>query len=505
MNRNLHVTKRYFRLKKSSSIEHALGELITNAHDAYTHADDGTKRIDVTMNAVTKTITVTDWGCGMNTTTMKRNLTYVGLSTVNDASNRGYFSSGLKELTHIGELRLVTTFNGSRSAIAFHKDDTYALEYTDVPLSNAKDTFDGVTQVVLYVSDVNFTLLTEQQLSRLASIRYLITDTNTVLNYTIVRSNNLTTVHQNVKWDCPAVKECTCDVEFHIPGDTPAKARFTLNVLDAKQPDRNIVEIRSSKGTKEVTFLQSRYSSHPYLRYFQGVLFCDHIDRLMLEYEHDSSISNPCPVELSNRSGLDRKHPFVTKLLALPSLLLEYALSQFETQYIERFPSSMKVDVFGLCLHHKLLKEDDIKRGRFRSRYFRVQPTKTLEKRLQKHVSEYQATYLEPISFSTKSLKSQIVVEFSNRIDSVCDIQQELATLRILFNSKHPLVIQYRSRNTFTESGQPLVQYLMAHALAEYIHGTDGWATDTPGDPVIQSVNELASLLAPTLGEYITW
>jgi hypothetical protein len=97
--------------------------------------------------------------------------------------------------------------------------------------------------------------------------------------------------------------------------------------------------IKGTRAIHECSLLADEFKKNPMARRYYGRLDCPFIDQLMLDYEEDRKVGrqhpseNPClVVDPNRRTGLERRHPFVRKLLQIPTERLRALIAKDREQ-----------------------------------------------------------------------------------------------------------------------------------------------------------------------------
>lgn len=356
---DFHLSARYFRFNRHHAVRDvfdALVELITNSDDSYHRlhkhgsisSDGGRILIEYCeqRNDEPSYLRVHDRAEGMTIAEMHEKLADVGTKR-SESGDRGFMARGVKDCTALGTLTVESikddyyykcelTQAGKFIARARDKNPSRDLrEQLSIPRRNG-------TVVTLQIGPEHrfprFDTLARDLPWHYAlrSIMSATSDTEVLLR----RDSNANSKPMRLfrpEQKGTKVVDVTVDVE-----DYP-DVTANLEIWRADEPlgdsgdkfrEHGLI-IKGIRAIHECSLLSPEIERDANSRRYFGTLSCPAIDDLLEEYDGRSHLGlpmtaeNPCPIIDPNRqSGLDRAHPFVSKLLQQPIRHLQALLAK---------------------------------------------------------------------------------------------------------------------------------------------------------------------------------
>lgn len=341
---------KYIRQFSIKNITDAIVELLTNADDAYGRGNFDTRQFYIQYHEKSHSICVIDNATGLGIEDMKRCFMQVGSYTSSDDA-RGFFSRGAKDVSILGDVFFESIKDG-----LYSKTYITANAYTGILVSEEPVTAD-LRQTLSIPSNgisVRIQLLPTYYVTDLAKIKREITLRSTIRGILSDPSNTVLFQYFNADNVCVSTNQLIytfpegkllLDLTYEVPNYPGINAQFV--VYRANNPiDQPIREsemdfgflFKSGKAIHEVSTIDNRFRWNPYINYFYGYLRCDYINTLMKQIDTDGiSASNPMTIiDPSRYNGLNREHPFIDSLLAIPKVRLDYILRQMDKEASSR-------------------------------------------------------------------------------------------------------------------------------------------------------------------------
>ncbi len=323
-----------------TNIDEALVELVTNSVDAYnTRTDWTTKTIDIEVNEESRVLTIRDYSIGMSNAEICAKVLVVGSLTAVDTS-RGFIGRGLKDVSSIGDITLVSIKNGLLTRVIIKENMSVLIYEQDVEASVDHQILyklpsDGTSVSV----NVNKTVIFQDSFKVYTNV------CNNIFFRKIHEdgSFNITVNGTKTTYTYPAAKRIL-NYDFDINGYEGAKGNFKLYKTDTPIKSKynsmfnsHGVLVTTSKSVYEngsciaSSDLYARdYTTNNNFRYIYGELKCDYIDKLVQDITTTGrTTDNPHLVfDPNRRGGLSKKHPFVIKLFEYPYKWIEMVVNK---------------------------------------------------------------------------------------------------------------------------------------------------------------------------------
>ncbi|OGO07215.1 MAG: hypothetical protein A2Y61_02805 [Chloroflexi bacterium RBG_13_60_13] len=362
---DLQADKRYIQHVRDHSIGDvydALVELITNADDSYNRLYRRQKRnrdggdILVEHQECRKGkrswLVVRDKAEGMDTKEMQQSLLHLGAYS-SQAGNRGYMGRGAKDCTALGDLTFESIKNDRYYRAKITQDLKFVLE-ADGALAT-KDQRKRLSLDHGNGTSVTFELSENVRLPRLQNLtadlpwHYALRDImaedpdSRVLlrkaGHSLGKAERL--VYR------PPYGDLVVDEVFEVEGYRGGTA--TLRIWRAPEPledadagsrfERFGILIKGERAIHECTLLTDEFRRDPFARRYYGRIDCPYIDQLLAEYESRRATGVRHPpenprllIDPNRRLGLERRHPFVDRLLLIPCERLRALLANDREQ-----------------------------------------------------------------------------------------------------------------------------------------------------------------------------
>ena len=327
LSRRLKYADRFARQQADQAIKkdliRALVELITNSDDSYNRleshgiATDGRILIDIQRKRRGSTIVqVTDFGEGMDGDKLDLAVGTYAEETSGFAKGervRGYFGRGIKDaILGLGEGVVTGTIHNKihQASLTVRDNSPYYEAQQPIPLLGV-DNRDGTkVEITITREDIRIPLFEnlKGQLSLHYALRDILSSQNRIV---ILRNANARTPQEHtlsyvfpkgklIGQETLAVGDSgiACEVELYrseVPLDTPRESRYMAQAG---------LLIKSGTAILDNTLL--RFDGDTNAQRFYGSVLCPHLNKLLLNDEQ---------IVTATRDGLDRSHPFVSKLL----------------------------------------------------------------------------------------------------------------------------------------------------------------------------------------------
>ena len=350
-NFRIHLGDRYYRQNRSKAVPDiyaALVEIITNSDDSYGRLhqidegrpDGGDILIEMQrhVGARPSLLIVRDKAEGVTINGMRAKFGTVGGEITAGEGLRGYMARGLKDCTHLGEIRVDSIVDGKHYACRLTRDP--AEFWVEEPGAKASDSL----RKDLGVGKKNGTKVTleydgARPFPQFASVRDLLP-----LHYALRNifaedgpSRVLIRKDENSKPDRlvfpPLRGREVVDEPFTVDGYPEAECRLQIwraaSPLDDKdwRFRRSGILITSGRGIHQCTLFGH---DDEFAQRYYGRLECPYIETLLREFDKGGRTKrNPIfLLDPSRRQGLDPQHPFTDALYAHPKARLTKLIEQ---------------------------------------------------------------------------------------------------------------------------------------------------------------------------------
>ena len=332
-------------------------EIITNVDDAYnkgvingTFEEDDTRIYNISVNySSPQTIVVTDNAIGMSNQELFDKMSNVGAFT-SEQNIRGFFSRGIKDLIGIGNVTILSVKDGLVNELTLTMDSKVIVSRTnDVVTQEERDQL-GIPVNGTCVSLVLHEHIVIPAFERMGKIRshYNLRDifTNQNNNIVIKVLNGETVLYNNrLVYFPPEVHETPIlDSTFHIEGwPEEAIAHFKVERIinptgtssDPQQYRQHGILVCTDNAIHDNTGFYSEIENNPFFTNIRGRLTCPYLDTLMYQLEEsDVDPKNMFPVIFPDRSGLDKRHPFVKELYRIAYYALRHIFAEESKKYL---------------------------------------------------------------------------------------------------------------------------------------------------------------------------
>jgi hypothetical protein len=323
----------------------ALVELITNADDSYHDLYRGQKRNkdggDMLIEHLEQRrgqpsyLVVRDKAEGMDLTEMVNKLQKLGKYS-SEAGDRGYMGRGAKDCSELGNV-IFESIKENRYCMCtitqnlkfIPNEDRIATHADRGNLGTAHGNGTSVTlQLAGHVRLPHLERLASNLPWHYALRDIMAADADSsviVRKLGDKRGEAVTLVAPRIEG------ELVVDEKLEVEGYKSAEAR--LRIWRAPEPleetearfERFGILIKGARAIHEHSLLADEFRKDPHARRYFGRLECPYIDQLLAEYDvrlksgETQLAENPCLlVDPNRRHGLERRHPFVQKLLQIP-------------------------------------------------------------------------------------------------------------------------------------------------------------------------------------------
>lgn len=334
------IHPRAYNLIKSAtitSVAEGVVELVTNSDDSYQAMDPSPEsfpiNIDVSYKGCKDTagcVTITDNAKGMSGTKMERVLTVVGEKVAEDFQ-RGFFSRGAKDVSAIGKVTFESVCMGSYSSLSLYPDSSFTIEATDEPVTTELREILGIpecgTRVTVHVTHAiglpsyDYFVSTFPSLLQLRSI-FASSKHNVTL--TIKDHDSKPDISQRIQYKFPE-GNLLVDMIFQCPRYKESSVHFQLfkgsfedkNPLIGKHYQENGFLVTSGIAIHDILSFEKDFRNDPNLKYLFGSIHSDTINDLLHSFDISANDpKNPFLILNPDRiSGLNRKHPFVVRMM----------------------------------------------------------------------------------------------------------------------------------------------------------------------------------------------
>jgi hypothetical protein len=379
------IHPRAYNLIKSAtitSVAEGLVELITNCDDSYQTMDPDEMdtfpiRVDVDYKAdedYAGFVCITDNARGMCGDKMKRVLTVVGEKVAEDFQ-RGFFSRGAKDVSAIAKVSFESITMGSYSKLTLYPDSSYEIVAQDEPVCEKTRECLGIhgcgTRVTMHVlhaiglPSYDFFLSTFPKILQLRSI------------FASEKHRVTLSLRNHASREDLSKRLCYCfpegkllvDMIFEVPRYPDSSVHFQMfkgqfddeNPLLGKHYQEHGFLVTSGIAIHDILSFDKDFRNDPNLKYLFGSIHSDTINELLQSFDITSNDpKNPFLIINPDRtSGLNRKHPFVIRLMRFiaPKIREVLALMSLTTE-VET------VDVLDMSAFSSLAKSLEISSSR---------------------------------------------------------------------------------------------------------------------------------------------
>jgi hypothetical protein len=346
---DLQADKRYIQHIRGHAIGDvydALVELITNADDSYNRLFMNHKRsrdggdiliehLELRKDQRSKVV-VRDKAEGMTLREMYASLQRLGAYS-SEEGNRGYMGRGARDCTELGDLTFESIKDDHYYRCAITRNLKFRPEIDGQTATEERRHQLGIphgngTSVVLELLE-SISIPRLETLSRDLPWHYALRD---IMGGTADSSVLLRRLDDHRGKPLPLVYrqpegDLVVDETFEVEGYAPAKAK--LQIWRALEPiedykarfERYGILVKGKRAIHECSLLVDEFKRDPLARRYFGRLECPYLDQLLADYEacrreeRQNPPENPrLVVDPNRRTGLERGHPFVKKLLLPP-------------------------------------------------------------------------------------------------------------------------------------------------------------------------------------------
>lgn len=336
---------KFIRGSAVNTIIDALVELITNADDAYDKGKIQKKKINIHLN-YNGILEVTDQAIGLNAKEMKKCFLQVGNYTSQE-NNRGFFSRGAKDISALGNVYFESVKNGKYSKLLLDKNAKGELQIIDKSvnegLRESLKIKENGTKVKIELNE-GVDIYSPKQIleifSRHISLRNILNNKNCDCKISFENSKMFEFNYKefSFKYSFPH-GEILLYLTYNMPSYPEAEAFFSLSRTKKQLfDDQNMkycdwgILITSNKVIHDISTINPQFKFNPYMKTLFGVIHCDYINKLLVDYdENGSSKLNPFPIlDPSRVGGLNYDHPFLKELIKIPNDRLDLILQELE-------------------------------------------------------------------------------------------------------------------------------------------------------------------------------
>jgi hypothetical protein len=355
---DIQTDKRYLQHNRDhamTDVYDALVELITNADDSYGRLYANRKRSedggDILIECQEQRrgqpsiLVVRDKAEGMATEDMQRCLLTIGRYS-SDGASRGYMGRGAKDCTALGDVTFSSIKDERFYQCRLTRDLKFILDIDGRKVTAADRDALGVKRG--NGTSVRIELAPGVRLPRFDSLvadlpwHYALRDIMSSSAGSRVLLRRLgTDEQQHLVFRLPDGEQ-VINEEFAIEGYEGSSAQ--LRIWRSPEPleesrggarfERFGLIVKGRRAIHECSLLSEDLKRNPYARRYFGRIDCPYIDELLQEFEVNrergsSTDLNPCLlVDPNRRSGLERKHPFVARLLRIPIQRLQQLIAR---------------------------------------------------------------------------------------------------------------------------------------------------------------------------------
>lgn len=351
---------KYIRQFSIKTVDDALVELITNCNDAYKKTSFVEKVIEIDI-INPNIIKVRDRAIGLTAEQLGKCFLQIGNYTASDTS-RGFFSRGAKDISAIGDITFNSIKNGKYSQCILNTDAYGLVTISDIDATleirndlKIPDPFNGLEVTINLLPNFrdNSPETLYNTVSKLAVLRDIMGDPTTLIWLRLYDKTSGEPKYNKRLTYVVNDSSLLLDVTFSIPNYVDKKARFVVYKVSKPFPQpvkETMMEfgflIKDSTSVYEVGTISDRFRWNPYINYLYGHVYCDHIHELLVDYDRNgASSTNPYPIiDPSRLTGINKQHPFIIQMLAIPSVRLDYILRELNKSISHESISLEEID-----------------------------------------------------------------------------------------------------------------------------------------------------------------
>lgn len=361
---DLHYSDRYFHFQRQHAIRDvfdALVELITNCDDSYHRLykkqlrseNGGPILIDILeqRKGAKSLIIVRDKAEGMTLEEMKEKMGDVGTRR-SEEGDRGFMARGAKDCTALGKV----TIESIKNERYYKCELSHKPQF--IPLVD-KRRVDEEIRKELHIEKGNGTVVTLEIQSghTIPRIDSIISNLSKHIALRDVLSEHAATKCLVRNLNRPESKpekiiymqpegELVCEEKFRVHGYEGVTARLIIwkhsepfDDAGDKRFRRSGLLVKGERAIHECSLLHPGFEKDPYAMKYFGRIECEHIDKLLNEYDKRRENSEPHTTENptllidpNRREGLIREHPFTKALFEIPSERLKALIDREREQ-----------------------------------------------------------------------------------------------------------------------------------------------------------------------------
>ena len=441
----------YIKFTSITNIYTALVELITNSSDAYKKKEQSSvKKIHISIDANLKKLTVVDNACGIHKDNLTNFFGQVGNYTSTESS-RGFFSKGAKDISAIGNMKIVSIFDNSISSCELHTNNSFIINnpnetLTATPADRQKYSIpDGEngTYIEVLLND-SFKLPIYEDIIKIKdyySVRDIFSDTSNLItfNYTnidgsikepVVLKNNF-----NDRLD-----ELIFNESFKVPGYEEIEATFKVytkkeeycKIADYGSFMYHGIVIKDANAIYDINTFYNDIRSHPKIYNVYCLLETTGINKMMYLFDRgEINNKNPFPVLNPSRMGtLNKDHPFIKNLYSRPHKILKLILDDL---YATQLDNSEEFDI------SEIFKDIDLFDDTFYASLQQLlfpNKIKSMDK-LIKYIRRTQDNVI-PTDEKTAYNTPDMLAEFENFEDGEFDKRIPAFIVKFIYNDEDP-------------------------------------------------------------------
>ena len=359
---SLILSDRFYQYIKFTSITNiytALVELLTNSIDAYkkiprTERDEFNK-IYILVNAKLRKLIVIDNACGMYKADLVKCFGQVGNYTSTEES-RGFFSKGAKDISAIGNMKIVSIKDNLISSCELHTNNTFIINDPEKKITASQSDRqkysipDGKNGVYIEVSlNDSFKIPNYDDIIKIKdyySVRDIFSDTSNSISfdYTRLDGTKIPPLVLRNKFN-DKLDDLIFNESFKVPGYEHIHATFKVykkkseycKVEDYSSFMYHGVLIKDDSAIYDINTFYNDIRNHPKIYNIYCFLETDGINKMMYSFDKgEIDNSNPFPVLNPSRMGtLNKDHPFVKNLYSRPHKILKFILDDLYSSNLD--------------------------------------------------------------------------------------------------------------------------------------------------------------------------
>lgn len=347
----LEIGDRYYRQNRSIAVPDiyaALVEIITNCDDSYGRMhqknknlpDGGDILIEIQRHiARPSLLIVKDRAEGITLEGMREKFGTVGGEVTAGEGLRGYMARGLKDCTHLGEIRVDSIVEGKHYACRLTRDPTeFCVEETGMKARASLRKDIGIerkngTKITLEYEGAGFPQFSS--VKRMLPLHYALRNifAKDGPSKVLIRRNESDQPERLVF--PPLQGKLVVDEPFDVKNYPEAEGHLKIWKAPQPLPDedfqfrRSGILVTSGRGIHQCTLFEHEHGDE-FAKHYYGRLECSYIATLLREFdESEPTESNPFfLLDPSRRQGLDPKHPFTKAFFAHPKKCLTKLIEQ---------------------------------------------------------------------------------------------------------------------------------------------------------------------------------